>query len=405
MVVTAGMLSTCPRMVKAADALTGAGYDVRVVSANFAGWTAAADARVRETRRWRSTIVDYSKATAPAAAAMTSLRWRFASALARQGGSDAAPWWVVTRAYSRAHAEIVDAALAEPADFFYGGTTGGLAATAEAARRAGKPYALDLEDWHTAESVAPEASLQHGLAARVEGRVLGGATFLTAGSAAIAGAYATRYGIHPVPVHNVFPLPSEPPPLDAGGPRLRICWFGQTIGRDRGLEEVVDIASQSGAPIDLDLRGRVVPGYGELLRARAHSSALRIQILDPTTPDEVLAWCRDYQIGISAEPPIVENRRLCLSNKIGGYLLAGLAVVASDTPGQRPIARDAAEGVAWYPPGDTACAAAALRNWSEDRAALARARRASWQAALTRWHWEHREERGRLLELVAGVCA
>jgi glycosyltransferase involved in cell wall biosynthesis len=376
-----------------------------VVSANFAGWTAAADARVRETRRWRSTIVDYAKATAPAAAAMTSLRWRFASALARQGGSEAAPWWVVTRAYSRAHAEIVEAALAEPADFFYGGTTGGLAATAEAARRAGKPYALDLEDWHTAESVAPEAALQHGLAARVEGRVLEGARFLTAGSAAIAGAYAERYAIRPVPIHNVFPLPSEPPPLLADGPRLRVCWFGQTIGPDRGLDEVVEMASRSGAPIDLDLRGRVIPGYGELLRARADSSALRIEILDPTPPDAVLAWCREYHVGISAEPPIVENRRLCLSNKICGYLLAGLAVVASDTPGQRPVAGEAGEGVAWYPPGETASAAAALRRWSEDRAALARARRASWEAARTRWHWEHREERGRVLELVAGVFA
>jgi len=49
-VMTAGHLSTCPRMLKAADALAEAGYRVRVVSARHTGWAAASDAEV--CRRW-----------------------------------------------------------------------------------------------------------------------------------------------------------------------------------------------------------------------------------------------------------------------------------------------------------------------------------------------------------------
>ena len=58
------------------------------------------------------------------------------------------------RAYSRVHDELVASVAAEPADLVYGGTTGALAAVAEAARRLGVPYGLDLEDFHTGERSA-----------------------------------------------------------------------------------------------------------------------------------------------------------------------------------------------------------------------------------------------------------
>jgi len=40
-----------------------------------------------------------------------------------------------------------------------------------------------------------------------------------------------------------------------------------------------------------------------------------------------------------------------------------------------------------------------------DPARLAEARAASWQAARTRWHWEHQQERGALLAAVASVLS
>ena len=65
-VVTAGHVSTTPRMLKAADALHGAGYQVRVVSANHTPWATETDRVVMATRRlvWR--VVDYSRTSARA---------------------------------------------------------------------------------------------------------------------------------------------------------------------------------------------------------------------------------------------------------------------------------------------------------------------------------------------------
>ena len=89
--VTAGHMSTCPRMLKAADALHGAGFDVRVVSASHTPWAVEADKAIRATRPWRWDVVDYSRATARSRQVVTGARRRMADALTRSLGSARAP--------------------------------------------------------------------------------------------------------------------------------------------------------------------------------------------------------------------------------------------------------------------------------------------------------------------------
>jgi hypothetical protein len=85
----------------------------------------------------------------------------------------------------------VRAAIEGPGDLFYGGTTGALAATAEASARTGTPYGLDLEDFHSEEQEGPDGALMNELAGRIEARVLPKAAFLTTSSVAIAARRAT----------------------------------------------------------------------------------------------------------------------------------------------------------------------------------------------------------------------
>src|SRR5438105_2559145 len=63
-IMTAGHVSTCPRMVKAADALAAAGHMVRVVAARFEPWAAKADHDVRAQRSWPVTVIDRDRRTA-----------------------------------------------------------------------------------------------------------------------------------------------------------------------------------------------------------------------------------------------------------------------------------------------------------------------------------------------------
>src|ERR1700730_6972847 len=206
-VITAGHLATCPRMLKAADTLAAAGDSGRLVAPGHVDWAVAADADVRRRRpdAWGWMEVDYSRATAPLARLRGGARYHLARRLSALLGPARASMPLVLRGYARTHPELVRAALSAPADLFYGGTTGAIGATAEAGRRAGVPFALDLEDFHSAEQAGgADTALGHGLAERIEKDVLPEAQVLTTSSVAIAAAYGNKYGVHPVIVHNTF---------------------------------------------------------------------------------------------------------------------------------------------------------------------------------------------------------
>ena len=92
-VVTAGQLSTCPRMLKAADALAQAGYRVRLVSARHTDWADETDrdARARRRATWDWTAVDHRREGSPLRYAWSGARRRGATTLARLLGPRRAP--------------------------------------------------------------------------------------------------------------------------------------------------------------------------------------------------------------------------------------------------------------------------------------------------------------------------
>jgi glycosyltransferase involved in cell wall biosynthesis len=113
--------------------------------------------------------------------------------------------------------------------------------------------------------------------------------------------------------------------------------------------------------------------------------------------------CRDYHVGLALEPGFCGNNEVALSNKAFTYILAGLAVVFTDTPGQRGLAKDLGLGGFLYSPGDIEKLAHGFKLWSENPAQLLAARKAAWAAACRRWHWHHSEEEGKLLRAVREV--
>jgi glycosyltransferase involved in cell wall biosynthesis len=402
-IVIHGHVSTCPRMLKAADALCEAGHDVRVVSPRHLGWATEADREVWRSRRWRHTEVGFEDGSPRRA--RSALRWRLARQAARLLPRAALPTSVAARAIGRFQPELLAAACAEPADLFYGGTGATQWVVAEAARRQASRYALDAEDFHPGEhDTSPAGRRMRSLVMGIERAFLPGACFITAGSSAIADAYRALYGIVPIAVHNTFPLPAVEPSFErASGAALRLYWFSQTIGPTRGLEELVQAIARARISAELHLRGVEVPGYvAELQRS---CRMLRIEVLPPVPPDELVNSCRGFDAGLSLEQPAREHRAVCLTNKALTYILAGVSVVLTDTPGQRPFAADLGEGALLYPPGDVSALAVGLSRWATDPAALAAARRAAWDAARTRWHWEHALERGALLDAVERALA
>jgi hypothetical protein len=279
-VVTAGHLSTCPRMLKAADALDAAGYDVTAIATRHEPWATDADVDVRARRSWPVQVVDYRRNEGAATYWATGVEHRAARAAIGIVGPGRAPMPIVARAFARVHSSMVRAIAAVPADLIYGGTTGALAAIADAGRRTRTPYALDLEDFHSGETTGPRAEFIDALASRIERAVLGDAVFLTTSSEAIGAAYHERYGICPSVVHNTFPLPPHAPEFSPArdGP-LRLYWFSQTIGPGRGLEETIAALGRCAVQAELALRGRPHGGYVDALRSLARVHAPQVSVI------------------------------------------------------------------------------------------------------------------------------
>jgi hypothetical protein len=395
-------------MLKAADAFHAAGYRVRMISTRTAGWTTAADAAIAASRDWEWRVVSYDRSESPATWLRSGARHKAARAFANLVTS--VPPSVATAAFARVHRELVDAILEEPADLVYGGTTGAIAAAAEAGRRSGGAFAVDFEDYHCAEHESPEGDLSNSLGGLVMRWASDGAAFVTAGSAAIARACHDELGIAAIPINNVFPLPASAPDHANRADRQQafsVYWFSQTIGANRGLEDIVHALGLTARPASLTLRGCAAPGYLERLRATAAAVAPRLDlhVVAPSPPAGMVDACRSFDLGVSAEQGHIRNRLLNLPNKATTYPLAGLPVALTDTPGQRPLADDLGDGALLFSPGDHATLAGKILPLMTDRDRLARAGDASWDAARRRWHWEHALERGALLSAVRSALA
>jgi len=394
-------------MLKAADAFQDAGYQVRVVSTSTGGWASKADAALGAARPWSWRVVNYDRAEAPSRWLRSGSRHKVARALAAVMTS--VPASVATAAFGRVHRELVTAILEEPADLLYGGTTGAIGAVAEAGRRARTPFAVDFEDFHCGEHESRDGDLSNVLGRVVMQSASDGAAFVTAGSAAIAVACREDLGINATPINNVFPLPSAQPvdPTTRLNGEFAVYWFSQTIGPGRGLEDVVRALGRTARTALFTLRGCPAAGYVETLRALASRDAPRVRMVveSPIAPELMVDACRAFDLGVSSEQGHIRNRQLNLPNKATTYPLAGVPVALTNTPGQEPLARDLGAGALVFAPGDVASLAEQILPLMTDMTRLAEARAASWQAASTRWHWEHQQERGVLLTAVTNVLS
>lgn len=388
-----GQLSVDPRLLKEADALHEAGHEVRVICSHYIPWADAADQELLRGRGWGCSYVGGDFNGHSREAARTRLRHGLARRLPLA--------WPVSRtlrqyALCRVLPELAAAACRTPAELYIAHYPGALVAAAQAARRHGAALAYDAEDFESgAYPVAAGPGPFDRLIERCERECLPRCAYVTAASPGIAQAYARKYGIAPPsPVLNVFPLAHRPAqfrPGEPGGP-LRLYWFSQTIGADRGLQDVVRAMGElKDCNLELHLRGRWAEGFETELRGLAASLELpreRIQAQPPAPPSDMVRLAAACDVGLALERLDTYNHDICISNKLFTYLLAGNAVAATATAGQQPIMQTIGEAGFSYQPGDIRALASGLRRWSEGRNILHQARRRSWDWGTSRFNWD-----------------
>lgn len=404
--VTPGHLSSTPRIIKEAEALAAAGFDVHLVSSSHYAPVESLDLSILQRATWRNIRV---RTAAGPRVFVRRLRRRWLRQF-----RPSVEALSLSQALLLQHSglpRLLEAAVATGADFFHGHCVAGLAVAAQAAAQRGVAYGFDAEDFHEAETLEVEQNPFEGaIVRRIVSAYLPGAKLLTAAAPLIAGEYARCHGVHMAVVLNVFPLrdaPVEPVPerhISAEEP-ARLYWFSQTIGPGRGLERMLAVMARMRTPTRLLLRGGVSAGYADHLRKVAERSGLMnaVEFLPSASPDEMVRLAAGADAGLAVEESWPRNHDLCLANKIFVYLLAGIPQVLSRTAAHEALAPDLGEAGILADFDQSEATARRLDDFFQDKSQMQAARATAWRLARERFCWD--VERTKLVELFSRIAS
>lgn len=386
--LTGSHLCNNPRVVKEADALSGAGFDVEVL-----GWIAdrshlAEDHAIFCSRPWTFTpCIDFLQNSL--LSRLRALGWRaerrVAFALAGATGLQSA---AQLGGWRRA---LLSAARKRKADLFIAHSALTIWAGVQLLRE-GRRVGVDMEDWFSREHLPPYPSL---LVARWEAELLRAAPHATCTSLAMSRALAQAYGGPPPRVvYNAFSW-AERERLDgrakdrADRRRPSIHWYSQTLGEGRGLEDLFAALPHVTRDVEVHLRGTLVQGTQAWLGEQIPQGwRERVHVHGPVTNAELLSRIAEHDIGFAGEMKLHASRDLTVTNKILQYLLAGLATIASDARGQCEVAESAPQAVFLYRSGDPLSLAAQINTLLATPDLLQAAKQAALDAARDRFCWE-----------------
>ena len=265
----------------------------------------------------------------------------------------------------------------------------------------GCKVAFDLEDWYS-HDLLPSANRSRPvkLLEKYEKYALreGVLIYTTSSAMAVAlGSFANT--LPPHVIQNVFPFSDRQDidgqikdRVDISMPSLH--WYSQTIGPGRGIEFLVETLIDVETPVELHLRGNLYPEFRQELINRFPSGKGHKLFFHSLVPhSELLSRIAEHDIGLATEEYFPESRNLTITNKILQYLLGGVAVVASDTMGQKEVEKEAHGAVFLFGNGDRNGLAMTLNGLLSNRDELAAARRAAVNAAKNTFCWEQQGPR------------
>ena len=384
--------------MKEGFALAESGIEVEVLGAWFDSGLKARDQMILQQAPFGFTpVVDFTESRMFASLGRQVSRIRSKlGAVAFRFGRVESRWQ-----FSLVSGALRAAALTRPAHLYIAHSEGGMLIARDLLAR-GARVGADLEDWFS-EDLLPEVRRERpiGMLRRLERTLLHRGAHASCPSLAMSSALVGAFGCRPPRViYNAFPWSDRgglrgdwTDRRDPGVPSLH--WYSQTVGRGRGLEDLFAALPHLSRPVEVHLRGQPMKGFeawlGEQVPAGWHD---RVIVHPLVSNEELLSRIAEHDIGFAGEMQYSRSRDLTITNKILHYLLAGLAVVASDTAGQREVAQLACAGgsgtepVLLYPSGDSRELAAQINRLLESKERLAAAKAAALVAAERTFCWE-----------------
>ena len=259
---------------------------------------------------------------------------------------------------------------------------------------------VDFENWFS-EVIRPEDAAQQPVDAirDLERTLLRTACYRLVPSRAMARALGEFAGVEPPHcVYSVFPVADlhapAPPVADRRQSRVpSIHWYSSRIEPGRGLRALLGALPHIQYPVEVHLRGELTPANRKWFARNIPAGWLeRIVLHPPVHNSEMLPRIASHDIGLALESGATRGRDLTIAKKTFHYLLAGLAVVASDTTGHQEIAESTLGAMKLVPPDNPVALAAAIDAWLAFPEHLKLARQAATRATKEIYCWERVRE-------------
>ena len=378
-----------PRLVREADALSVAGHQVVVVMPRFDRRWASLESTVTASARWELKTVDFLDGPT------SSIRWLIARAvrriceiISRVLLLSPIAWRSTLYGYSG----LKKIAMATQSDFYIAHAHPALPIAVAAAKANGAHVAFDAEDL-----LAEAPNEPRRVHEKCEALFLKHCSYVSTMSEAASAFLAQKHSLsrRPLVFHNVYPLLARvgvlPPNRRTTKPVPSIYWFGQTIGRASCADQLIRAMPLIAVKFKLCLRGNPQPSYVNELHRLADSlgCVAQLEILPVANPSDLVVLAAEHDILFGSQPGAEPYTQLAIGNKVMAGMMAGLALLLTDTPAHQDLLSAAAGCGTTFPNDGTGHLVKILNSWFGDPAALLRLKQRSWECAEERFNWDY----------------
>jgi len=389
-------LCTAPRPQKEAETLANACHDITVCGLWYDPLYAERDLELTRGRNWQfRPVIDFRSNSLVSRGRSLSVRARnrFAREVYMRFGK------FTPSLLGYGVGMLLREALAEKADLTIVHSEAGLWVGGRLID-SGLRVGVDFEDWFS-EDLLPEARKSRPVLQlkSLEHRLMQDCVYRLTTSQALASALSEAYNApKPSAVYNTFPF-AERQSID-GKIRDRhdltvpsLHWFSQTIGPGRGLEVLFQSLQYLSTAVEIHLRGNCTVETKRWIESLVPEGWQNRLYIHPTVGNaELLSRISEHDIGLALEIPYCFSRNLTITNKLFQYLQAGLAVIETDTQGQREVMLQCPDAGEMVKANEPESLAFAITSLVSNKERLLASKRAALKAAREVFSWEGESE-------------
>ncbi len=387
--VTSAQPSANPRMLKSVITLFNLGYDVTVIYARISPWANQFDEQLFEQFRkinWVGVGVRNQNSILYYLYRMRQKIWRFYETVLFNISSPSAKSFTM---YSQ---ELENKARKQKAHLFIGHNLGALKAIYTASIYNASKAIFDLEDYHRGEHKSD--SFYYKVISKYEAFYLPKVNNCTTSSPMIAERYGSHFQELNLKVFlNVFSTTYAPKKVMPFSKKpLKIIWFSQHVGTERGLQLLLKVMKK----FDVDELTLTIIGNINVEKRKYFLNFIEshkinkknINLKEVISEHQLFQELHKHHVGIASEVINLENRDICLTNKLFSYLLSGLAIAASNTAAQSQFFNVNRNLGFVYQINDEESLFQGLKKYIQNPSLLEMHRTNALNLALSKYNWE-----------------